>query len=74
MQNLSLLQRLGFPVVIHSPELHSAEERSTFAGLGKRSATELDFPVDGIVFKVNDLGQQQASWDNSQITTLGDSL
>jgi DNA ligase (NAD+) len=60
ISNLAELSRLGFPVVMHSPELRSAEELDRFCDEWEEKRAGLEFPVDGIVFKVNDLGQQEA--------------
>ena len=57
LSNLAKLSKLGFPVVVHSSELHRAEEIDRFCGEWDEKRRDLDFPVDGIVFKVNDLGQ-----------------
>jgi DNA ligase (NAD+) len=58
--NLVKLSRLGFPVVVHSSELHTEDDIREFCEAWDKKRTELDFPVDGIVFKVNDLGEQRA--------------
>ncbi len=60
LSNLVKLARLGFTVVVHSDELRSAGEIERFCDEWDEKRTRLDFPVDGIVFKVNDLGQQSA--------------
>jgi DNA ligase (NAD+) len=60
LSNLEKLSRLGFPVVIHSSELRCVEEIDRFCSKWDEKRRDLDFPVDGIVFKVNDLGQQDS--------------
>ena len=58
-QNLAFLKKLGFPVVKHSALLHSPDDLVNFCGQWEEKRSALDFPVDGIVFKVDQIGQQQ---------------
>lgn len=57
--NLSFLQTSGFPVVVHSGPLKSADAIIAFCNEweGKRHA--LPFPVDGIVIKIDDMEHQR---------------
>ncbi len=57
--NIVRLSRLGFPVVVHSSEFHTEAEILEFCEMWDKKRADLDFPVDGIVFKVNDLAKQR---------------
>ena len=56
--NLSFLKACGFPVIIHSPPLRSADEIVTFCKEWESMRHDLPFPVDGIVIKVDEIKQQ----------------
>jgi DNA ligase (NAD+) len=58
-ENLAFLKKLGFPVAHHSDLLHSADELVRFCAQWEEKRATLDFPVDGIVFKVDSIDQQQ---------------
>lgn len=58
-ENLASMQRLGFPVVIHSPLLSSVDQISALCRDWDRKRTELAFPVDGVVIKVDSIAAQQ---------------
>jgi DNA ligase (NAD+) len=57
--NIVRLSRLGFPVVVHSSEFHTEAKILEFCEMWDKKRADLDFPVDGIVFKVNDLAKQR---------------
>jgi DNA ligase (NAD+) len=59
IENLDTLQSLGFPVVIRSGRLRSADEVIAFLQEWNAKRHDLDFPVDGVVIKVDDIGQQE---------------
>jgi DNA ligase (NAD+) len=56
--NLSYMQELGFPVVAHSGLLSSAGAVIDFCNDWEEKRHDLDFPVDGIVVKVDAIEQQ----------------
>jgi len=58
-KNLEFLATLGFPVVIHSPLLHSPEKVIEYCEEWAEKRHKLAFPVDGIVFKVDSFDQQE---------------
>ena len=58
--NLAELKALGFPPVVHSGPLSSAEAVMAFLNEWSTRRHELDFPVDGVVIKVDSLKQQEA--------------
>lgn len=58
-ENLSFLQASGFPVVVHSPPLTSADAIIDFCNEWEDKRHSLPFPVDGIVIKVDDMRQQR---------------
>ncbi len=51
---LSLLAQYGFMVVEHSPVLSTAQEVVDFVNLWESTRHDLPYPVDGMVFKVNE--------------------
>jgi DNA ligase (NAD+) len=59
LENLNFLQKLGFPVVRHSELLQSADALVGFCDAWEQKRHTLDFPVDGIVIKVDALEQQR---------------
>jgi DNA ligase (NAD+) len=59
LENLDTLESLGFPVVLRSGRLKSANEVIAFLREWNTKRHDLDFPVDGVVIKVDDLGQQE---------------
>jgi DNA ligase (NAD+) len=56
--NLAALEALGFPTVIHSRPLESADAVVGFCSEWNLKRHDLDFPVDGVVIKVDSLKQQ----------------
>ena len=58
-ENLKFLQKLGFPAVMHSEPLMSADALIRFCGQWEQKRHALDFPVDGIVIKIDALEQQR---------------
>lgn len=58
-ENLQLLRKLGFPVVVHSGVLHSPEEVIAYCKDWESKRHELPFPVDGVVVKVDSFAQQK---------------
>jgi len=58
-ENLTLLKEQGFSVVPHSDILSSAAHLREFCRLWEQKRNTLSFPVDGIVFKVNDFSYQE---------------
>ncbi|MBD3420709.1 MAG: NAD-dependent DNA ligase LigA [Chitinivibrionales bacterium] len=58
-ENIELLDKLGFPCVIHSPVMQSVENIISFCEMWETKRHEVDFPVDGIVIKVDSYAQQQ---------------
>lgn len=59
LENLAFVEKLGFPAVIHSGALSTADEVLAFINeWGSRRHT-LGFPVDGVVVKVDGIGQQE---------------
>lgn len=59
LENLKFLQKLGFPIVAHSDPLMSADALIRFCGQWEQKRHGLDFPVDGIVIKIDALEQQR---------------
>jgi DNA ligase (NAD+) len=59
IENLNTLKSLGFPVVLHSGRLRGANDVIAFLHEWNTRRHDLDFPVDGVVIKVDDLGQQE---------------
>ncbi|HUI92055.1 MAG TPA: NAD-dependent DNA ligase LigA [Chitinivibrionales bacterium] len=59
LENLAFLETLGFPVVIHSKRLVSADEVVEFLEGWNKKRHDLDFPVDGVVVKVDSIAQQE---------------
>jgi DNA ligase (NAD+) len=59
-ENLFFMQKLGFPVVVHSGLLRSAGAIAGFCAGWERKRHTLDYPVDGVVIKVDSLEQQRA--------------
>jgi DNA ligase (NAD+) len=57
--NLSFLQTAGFPTVVHSSPLSSADSIVAFCNEWESKRHALPFPVDGIVIKVDDSEQQR---------------
>ncbi len=58
-QNLSALEAFGFPAVVHSPIMRSADEIVSFLSLWESKRHGLPYPVDGVVIKVDSLSQQE---------------
>jgi DNA ligase (NAD+) len=58
--NLAVIEALGFPSVIHSKPLTCADDVIDFLQEWNRKRYDLDFPVDGVVIKVDSLQQQDA--------------
>jgi len=58
-ENLAATTSLGFPAVIHSGALGSADEVVAFIQEWEQKRHELDFPVDGVVVKIDSLKQQE---------------
>ena len=58
--NLAFMRGLGFPVVAHSGLLPSADAVIDFCNDWEEKRHDLDFPVDGIVVKVDAMEQQDA--------------
>ncbi len=54
LESLNLLDQYGCSVVEHSPCLRSADEVVAFVKLWEESRHALPYPVDGMVFKVNE--------------------
>ncbi|MBN2036507.1 MAG: NAD-dependent DNA ligase LigA [Chitinispirillaceae bacterium] len=59
-ENMAFLARLGFPVVSHSTLLTSANTILDFCDRWEKKRDTLDYPVDGIVIKVDGMDQQAA--------------
>ncbi len=58
-KNLSLIENLGIPTVIHSEPLHSPDEIISFCEKWKDKKNKLPYPADGIVIKVDKIDQQK---------------
>jgi DNA ligase (NAD+) len=56
--NLAFLAQLGFPTVTHSPLLSSEEELFSFIDGWNAKRHTLDFPVDGVVIKIDRFDHQ----------------
>jgi len=56
--NLQLLQKLQFPVVVHSDILISSQEILDYCAKWEARRHTLPFPVDGVVIKVDSFEQQ----------------
>ena len=59
LDNLKFLQKLGFPVVVHSALLDSAGAVTGFCGEWEQKRHKLGYPADGVVIKVDALDQQR---------------
>jgi len=59
LENLALLHGLGFPTVVHSEMLKTADEVLAFIKEWETKRHTLDFPVDGVVIKVDGIGYQE---------------
>jgi DNA ligase (NAD+) len=57
--NLAFLETLGFPAVIRSGRLDSADEVLGFLKEWNKKRHDLNFPVDGVVVKVDSIAQQE---------------
>lgn len=57
MHNLEFLERLGFPVVVHSDILRSSDDVLVFCRHWDQKRHTLAYPVDGVVIKVDSLKQ-----------------
>ncbi len=57
--NLSFLQSLGLPTVVHSEPFYSINEIITFCNYWRNKRFTLPFPVDGVVIKVNSIELQK---------------
>ena len=57
--NLAYLESLGFPAVIRSGRLDSAGEVLEFLKEWNKKRHDLNFPVDGVVIKVDSIAQQE---------------
>jgi DNA ligase (NAD+) len=57
--NLAFLETLGFPAVIRSERLGSADEVLEFLKEWNKKRHDLNFPVDGVVVKVDSIAQQE---------------
>jgi DNA ligase (NAD+) len=57
--NMSFLNRLGFPTVIHPQLLATVDAILDFCALWKTKRFELPFPVDGVVIKVDRISLQK---------------
>jgi len=58
-ENLKLLQKLGFPVVVHSDVLTNAQEVLDYCAKWEEKRHTLPFPADGVVIKVDSFVQQE---------------
>jgi len=56
--NLTFLEQQGFPTVIHSEPLISAEKVIQFCNAWNEKRSTVAYPVDGVVIKVNNMQQQ----------------
>jgi len=54
-ENLAFLQKLGFPTVVHSGVLKSIDEINAFCDDWHKRRFDLQFPVDGVVIKVDSI-------------------
>jgi DNA ligase (NAD+) len=59
LDNLNALASLGFPTVVHSGRLTSPDDVLAFLEEWGQKRHDLDFPVDGVVVKVDGLDQQE---------------
>jgi DNA ligase (NAD+) len=59
LENLTALEALGFPTVIRSSRLSSADEVADFIHEWSGRRYDLPFPVDGVVIKVDGIQQQR---------------
>jgi DNA ligase (NAD+) len=59
LENLNTLESLGFPVVVHSGRLFRADDVIAFLQEWNTKRRSLDFPVDGVVVKVDEIGHQE---------------
>ncbi|MGB7569839.1 MAG: NAD-dependent DNA ligase LigA [Chitinivibrionales bacterium] len=58
LANIEYLKQMGFPVVEHSSRLISVDEILSFCHEWEQKRYTLDFPVDGIVIKIENIGYQ----------------
>ena len=59
LSNLEFLKQMGFPAVEHSSQLISVGEILRFCDDWEEKRHTIDFPVDGIVIKVDNIGYQE---------------
>jgi DNA ligase (NAD+) len=59
LENLAFLEAAGFPAVIHSPPLATSDEVLAFINDWGTQRHSLNFPVDGVVVKVDGIAQQE---------------
>jgi DNA ligase (NAD+) len=59
LRNVAFLESLGFPTVIHSGTLETAADVIAFISEWNSKRHGLDFPVDGVVIKVDSMRQQE---------------
>jgi DNA ligase (NAD+) len=59
LENLDRLSAMGFPTVVRSKLLQTADEVLAFCEEWEMRKNTLDYPVDGVVIKVNRIDQQQ---------------
>ncbi|MBD3317233.1 MAG: NAD-dependent DNA ligase LigA [Chitinivibrionales bacterium] len=57
--NLQFLAEMGFPTVMHSDVLSSAEALLSFCDEWRERKSDLPYPVDGVVVKVDDIERQR---------------
>jgi DNA ligase (NAD+) len=55
IEHLQKLNELGFPVVEHSGALKNFDEIINFINFYREKRKDLSYPIDGIVFKLNEL-------------------
>ncbi|MBD3347044.1 MAG: NAD-dependent DNA ligase LigA [Chitinivibrionales bacterium] len=58
-ENIRFLSSIGFPVIINSGVLTTTEQVIAFCEGWGRERFDLDFPVDGVVMKVDNFDQQR---------------
>jgi DNA ligase (NAD+) len=59
LSNLDFIKQIGFPVVEHSNLLNSVDELLRFCEIWEEKRHAIDFPVDGIVIKVDNISHQE---------------
>ncbi len=59
LDNLEFLESLGFPAIAHSGPLSAAQDILDYIERWRQKRRELEYPVDGIVIKVNTIDQQR---------------